>query len=303
MMIVALMYGMIPKAPTAQRSSAPPVNMLHMVRTPPAPESLAACFSKYSDSAAPFKPGIGIIAVTRQMPSTRSVNRILDLSSGILKQFANVLAMAAIILPIGASTRPDRGGWLRADHFARAAFGLNFCPGRRAEGMRAEVQLFRQLAVAQNLDALPAAVRQASPLQRFDIDARALVEPVQRLQIHRRVARGVTRIVETAFGEAADERHLTAFETDADRAAGAGRLPLAAATGGFAVAAGFALAEPFAAMLGARTRSQIMQTHKKVRPAPPAFRLVWPASLLPGRDCGRCRPASGVAAGRPTWLS
>src|SRR5207245_6771065 len=86
--------------------------------------------------------------------------------------------------------------------------------------------------------------------QRFDIDARALVEPVQRLQIHRHVARGVTRIIETALGEAADERHLAAFEADADRAAGAGRLPLAAATGGFAVPAGFALAESFAAMLG-----------------------------------------------------
>src|SRR5712692_8332603 len=165
MMIVALMYGMMPKAPTAQRSSAPPVNMLHMVSTPPAHGSLAAYFSKDSDNAAPFKPGIGIIAVTRQMPSTSSVNRILDLSSGILKQFLNVLAMAAIMLPIGASTRLDRGGRLRADDFAGAAFGFNFCLGRRAERMRADLQLFRQLAVTQNLDAMPAAVRQAGLLQ------------------------------------------------------------------------------------------------------------------------------------------
>src|SRR6266704_1449078 len=131
---------MIPKAPTAQRSSAPPVNMLHRVSTPPAPASLAAWFSKYSDHAAPFKPGIGIIAVTRQMPSTISVKMIRDLSSGILKQLTNVLAMAAIMRPIRASPRLDGGSWLRAEDLARAAFGLNFGPGGRAEGMRADLQ-------------------------------------------------------------------------------------------------------------------------------------------------------------------
>jgi hypothetical protein len=52
----------------------------------------------------------------------------------------------------------------------------------------------------------------------------------------------VPRIVKPALWNAPDQGHLTAFETDADRASGPGRLALAATPAGFAVAAGFALA-------------------------------------------------------------
>jgi hypothetical protein len=55
-------------------------------------------------------------------------------------------------------------------------------------------------------------------------------------------------VVETALGNAADERHLAALESDADGAAGTGRLALATAAGGFSVAAGFALAKTLGAM-------------------------------------------------------
>ena len=65
-------------------------------------------------------------------------------------------------------------------------------------------------------------------------------------------------IVESTLGDAANERHLTAFKANPDRAAGARSLALAAAAAGFAVAAGFALAKAFAPMLGARARFQIM---------------------------------------------
>src|ERR1043166_4873264 len=40
---------------------------------------------------------MGIIAITRQIPRTSKVKRMRDFNSGILKQFANVLAMAAIM--------------------------------------------------------------------------------------------------------------------------------------------------------------------------------------------------------------
>src|SRR5260221_13687 len=86
---------MIPSAPTAQRSRAPPVNMLYIPRRPPPPR-LAAC-SKNFDNATPSRPGIGIMAVSRQMPRTIRVKRMRDFSSGILKQLANVLTMAANI--------------------------------------------------------------------------------------------------------------------------------------------------------------------------------------------------------------
>jgi hypothetical protein len=51
---------------------------------------------------------------------------------------------------------------------------------------------------------------------------------------------------------------LAAFKSDANRAAGTGRLPLATATAGFAVAAGFTLAQPFVAVPGTRTRFEIV---------------------------------------------
>jgi hypothetical protein len=63
----------------------------------------------------------------------------------------------------------------------------------------------------------------------------------------------VTRVVEPALGDTADERHLAAFETDADRASRARGLAFATTAAGFTMAAGFALAKPFAAMLCAGT--------------------------------------------------
>ena len=71
----------------------------------------------------------------------------------------------------------------------------------------------------------------------------------------------MTGVVEAAFGNAADEWHLAAFEANADGTAGTGGLALAAAPAGFAVATGFALAKPLAAVLGSGTRFEIVQTH------------------------------------------
>jgi hypothetical protein len=51
---------------------------------------------------------------------------------------------------------------------------------------------------------------------------------------------------------------LAAFKSNANRTAGTGCLPLAAATAGFAVAAGFTLAQPLAAVPGTRTRFEIV---------------------------------------------
>jgi len=95
MMIVALIYGMMPKVPTAQCSRAPPVNVLYRPRTE---DPACWCDSKNFASAAPFKPGIRTTASSRQIASTINVNRIRDFSSGILKQLLKVVAMAENIL-------------------------------------------------------------------------------------------------------------------------------------------------------------------------------------------------------------
>ena len=86
----------------------------------------------------------------------------------------------------------------------------------------------------------------------------AVLELVQVAEVDGDVSRAVAGVVEAALGDAADEGHLAAFETDADGAAGTGGLALATATAGLAVAAGFTLAEALAAVLGTGTRFQIM---------------------------------------------
>jgi hypothetical protein len=68
----------------------------------------------------------------------------------------------------------------------------------------------------------------------------------------------VTRVIEPALGDAANERHLATLEADANRAAGTGRLPLAATSAGFAMAAGLTLAEALATVLRAGAGFQIV---------------------------------------------
>jgi hypothetical protein len=65
-------------------------------------------------------------------------------------------------------------------------------------------------------------------------------------------------VVETALGDAADQRHLAAFKSDADGTAGTGRLAFAAASARFAMAAGFALTQPLPAVFRTRARFQIV---------------------------------------------
>jgi hypothetical protein len=68
----------------------------------------------------------------------------------------------------------------------------------------------------------------------------------------------MARVVKTALRDAPDQRHLAAFKADADRTAGARGLAFATTAAGFAVAAGFTLAEALAAVFGAGTRLKIV---------------------------------------------
>ena len=105
-----------------------------------------------------------------------------------------------------------------------------------------------QFARAQNLDALAGSVGQADAAQRGFVHRRAVVKFVERFQIHWNVTDGESLVVKSALGDAADQRHLAAFKSDANGTAGTGRLAFATATTGFAVAAGFTLAQPFPAV-------------------------------------------------------
>jgi hypothetical protein len=68
----------------------------------------------------------------------------------------------------------------------------------------------------------------------------------------------MTRVVEAPLGDTPNQRHLAAFEADADGTAGTGGLTFSAATAGLAMPAGFALAQTFAPMFGAGAGFQIV---------------------------------------------
>src|SRR5262249_60619934 len=134
----------------------------------------------------------------------------------------------------------------------------------------ADGQFASQFPVAQNLDAIGPPIGQTGLAQHLDVHAGSILELVERLDIHRQVVSTVASVVETSFRNAPDQRHLTALEADADRTARTGRLPFPTAPAGLAVSAGFALAQPLAAVLGAGTRRQIREAHN-TDPAPPGL--------------------------------
>ena len=124
--------------------------------------------------------------------------------------------------------------------------------------MGADGEFFGQVAVPEDFDSGTRSIGQPRFLQSRKIYFRVVRKLVERLDVHGDVDRGVAGVVKTALGNAADEGHLAAFKADPNRTAGTGGLALAAASAGFSVAAGFALTQPLAAVLGTRTGLEIM---------------------------------------------
>jgi hypothetical protein len=144
------------------------------------------------------------------------------------------------------------------DQFASAALALDLGTGRGAESVRAHGQLLSKFTVTQDFDPVTAAISQAGFPQGRGIDPRAVIEAVQRFQVHRDITGAMAGIVETSFWNTSDEWHLTAFEADPDGTAGAGGLAFAATAAGLAVPTGFTLAKTLSAMLCAGTGSKIV---------------------------------------------
>src|SRR6267378_5724143 len=109
----------------------------------------------------------------------------------------------------------------------RAARLGNLILGRRAEGMRVNGQLARQLAIAQHLDGIRGAPNKTVCAEQLRGHCLAGWKNVQFLQVHDRV-RHTERIVEAALGHTPVQRHLPAFKSTAARIAAPGFLPLVA---------------------------------------------------------------------------
>jgi len=111
-------------------------------------------------------------------------------------------------------------------------------------------ELLLQLAIPKDFDP-NIAVGEPSLPQSLDVYAGAVIEPIQGFKVHGNIASRVAGVVETALRNTPNERHLSAFETDADGTAGPGCLAFTATAGSFSMTARFTLAKPLATMLGA----------------------------------------------------
>ena len=103
-----------------------------------------------------------------------------------------------------------------------------------------------------------AALRQPNAAQSRLVHPGPFLENIKRLHVDGDVTGAVAGVVETALWDAPNQRHLAAFKSDADGTARAGGLAFATATAGLAMAAGFALTEPLATVLGTGARFEIV---------------------------------------------
>src|ERR1700674_906070 len=115
----------------------------------------------------------------------------------------------------------------------RAACLGNLFLRRRAEGLRVNSQLGRQLAVAKDLDGIGGAADEAMGAKQFGCHRLARRKNVELFQVHHRV-RHAKGVVKPALRHAPVKRHLSAFKPTPTRVTAAGLLTLVAGAGGFA---------------------------------------------------------------------
>src|SRR5580704_11564706 len=106
----------------------------------------------------------------------------------------------------------------------------NLFLGRRAERMRVNSQLAGQFAIAKDFDRVGGAANETMSAEQFRRYRFAGWKNIQFFQVDDRVAHA-KRIVKTALGHAAMQRHLAAFKATTARIATAGLLSLVAGAG------------------------------------------------------------------------
>src|SRR6266851_4583766 len=104
---------------------------------------------------------------------------------------------------------------------------------RRAEGLRVNRQLGRQLAIAENLDGVGGAAHKSVRAEQLGSNRLAGRKNVQFRQVHDRV-RHAEGVMKAALRHAPVQRHLSAFKPAAARIAAARLLSLVAGTRGLA---------------------------------------------------------------------
>ena len=145
-------------------------------------------------------------------------------------------------------------------HLGLSACLLNLFLGRLRESRGLNGNLLGQGAVGQHLQAIGAGGDDAGLDQSGCIHNSAVLKAVQRSNVDSSQRLRVD-VVETALGDTTCQRHLAAFKSHANLAAGAGLLTLVATTAGLAVAGTGTTALTLAHLSGASNRRKFMKLH------------------------------------------
>src|SRR6185436_4255037 len=235
---------------------APPVNT--WIRPNRSPPSRFIC-SFHNATAPGLTPGSGMWEPSRKTTRRPNVQRMRLRSSGILKMFWNdwricmgplprlLLLLRCRLLRLRLRRLLRRGGLLlgrrlvvldrgRVDRrklLDRAARLGDLLLGALGERLGFDGQLLGQVPRSEDLHAVALAAHQARGLEGRAVDGRARRELLLELADVDDLVIGLeVRVVESELGEAAEHRHLSAFEVGAEAGALPGVLALPAAAAG-----------------------------------------------------------------------
>src|SRR5712692_4717535 len=140
----------------------------------------------------------------------------------------------------------------------------NLFLGRRAERLRVNRQLGRQLAITENLDRVRGAAYKTVRAQQLRRNRLAGWKNVQFRQVHDRI-RHAKRVVKAALRHAPVQRHLSAFKPASARIAATRLLPFVAGTRGLAKLGTHTAADANFALARPRRRLQIRERKRAAR--------------------------------------
>ncbi len=123
----------------------------------------------------------------------------------------------------------------------------------------------RDVAIAEHLDGDVGSLHQAGSLEGLHVDGGTIFEAgfeVGDIDNSNFVLE--TGVIETTLGKTAMQRHLTTFKAGTNATAGAGLLPLVAATTGLAKAGAFTATETLNTMLSTAVWFESMKIHDRV---------------------------------------
>src|SRR5262249_32804972 len=147
-----------------------------------------------------------------------------------------------------------------------AASLLDFLQSRRAKAMSGNLQLLRELAVAQYFDHVARPLTKASRLERFNVDFLAGLKcSLQFAQINNEHSR-TPLVIETALRDPADQRHPRPFENARRGPASQLALSLMPTAGGFPLAGAGAATDAHSLFVFMDAAMDIVQIHASGTP-------------------------------------